>query len=410
MSAVPRVVAVDLTPLLPGGDNGGAKVFAMELVRALARVAPADRFVLLTQASTHEELAPLDAPNVRRECVLGAGAERSRSGLAARWEAAMRLLPGAFAGAFSRIAYAAHRAAKRRAGLATVRRVAPDLLFAPFTAPTYALPRVPVVSVVHDVQHRALPRYFTPAERAFRESAVREALARATRIAAVSAFTARALGAAVAARVQVVPERLAARLPVAAAGAALPPGVAKGRYFLYAANTWPHKNHVALVDAFAVARGRGLPGDYRLVLTGAAASGEGALRAAIERHGLQAAVIRAGYVATEALATLLRDARAVIFPSLYEGFGIPVIEAMAAGVPVACSNTTALPEVAGEAALMFDPASPAAMAEAMLRLAADDALCASLRERGIAQARPYEDADLMARDYLRLFTEALASR
>jgi glycosyltransferase involved in cell wall biosynthesis len=403
----PACIAVDLTPLLPGGENGGAKVFAMELVRALSREAPRSRFVLLTQASSHDELAVLDAANVRRECVFGQRSERSRSKLAVAWNGLTTVSPGVLVRALARRAYGIHRGAKRRAGMATLARLSPDLLFAPFTAPTYAHAGVPIVSVVHDLQHRALPAYFTEAERVFRECAVRDALDRATLLVAVSRFTGDALGAEAAGRVRVVPERLGGRLLELPVTSALPFGLTPHRYFLYPANTWPHKNHPALVRSFALARERGLAADFRLVLTGAEASGEAALKAELERLALGEAVVRAGFVETAPFAALLRSARALVFPSLYEGFGIPVVEAMAAGVPVACSNTTALQEVAGDAALALDPTDADAIAGALLRLASDEALRASLISRGVAHARAYRDPAEMARDYLRVFAEAV---
>jgi glycosyltransferase involved in cell wall biosynthesis len=408
--SLPATIAVDLTPLLPGGENGGAKVFAVELVRALSHASPQTSFVLLTQASSHEELVMLDGPNVRRELVLQAGVERTRSGLAATWERTSRSLPAALVGSVSRVAYSAHRTAKRRQGMEAVRRIAPGLLFAPFTATTYRLPGVPTVSVVHDLQHRALPEYFGAAERTYRECALREAIAEATMVVAVSSFTASALlagDASCTGRVRVIPERLGGRLPRPVQGTPLPFSLEPRAYFLYPANTWPHKNHAKLVQAFALASMRGLPASFRLVLTGSAASAEPALQRAIEASGLRDRVARAGFVEVEALARLLAGARALVFPSLYEGFGIPVIEAMAAGTPVACSNTTALPELAHDAALVFDPGSIDDIAAAMVRLGTDDSLCADLAVRGHERARDYEDPAVMARDYLRVFSEAV---
>jgi glycosyltransferase involved in cell wall biosynthesis len=86
---------------------------------------------------------------------------------------------------------------------------------------------------------------------------------------------------------------------------------------------------------------------------------------------------------------LYRAARCFVFPSLYEGFGLPVLEAMARGVPVACSNRSALPEVAGDAALLFDPEDVAAIADALERLLTDDALAQRLGEAGREQAQQF---------------------
>ena len=93
-----------------------------------------------------------------------------------------------------------------------------------------------------------------------------------------------------------------------------------------------------------------------------------------------------GYLANAELLALVTNSAGVIFPSLYEGFGLPVIEAMATGVPVACSNVTSLPEVAGDAAILFDPRIPEQIAQAMISLAHDKELTARLVQAGDARA------------------------
>jgi len=109
----------------------------------------------------------------------------------------------------------------------------------------------------------------------------------------------------------------------------------------------------------------------------------------VQALGLEGQVLLAGYVPDADLPALLSGALAFVFPSLYEGFGLPVLEAMACGTPVICSNTSSLPEVAGDAALLVDPREPEALAQAMLRLLRDKELRGELSARGLEQARRF---------------------
>jgi len=116
-----------------------------------------------------------------------------------------------------------------------------------------------------------------------------------------------------------------------------------------------------------------------------------------------------GYLPNSELAALMANCTGVVFPSLYEGFGLPVIEAMAAGVPVACSNTTSLPEVAADAAILFDPRVPTQIAQAMISLVENEALRARLIQAGKQRAAEFSDPERMAREYWELFQYALVN-
>jgi glycosyltransferase involved in cell wall biosynthesis len=141
-------------------------------------------------------------------------------------------------------------------------------------------------------------------------------------------------------------------------------------FLLYPARTWPHKNHARLLEAFRLVR-RERP-ELRLVLTGG--GGLSAVPDGVEARG---------HVPWAEVVGLMQRASALVFPSLYEGFGLPPLEAMACGCPVASSNAGALPEVVGDAGLLFDPKDPRAIADAVLEvLAAPQAWSA----RGLARA------------------------
>jgi glycosyltransferase involved in cell wall biosynthesis len=155
------------------------------------------------------------------------------------------------------------------------------------------------------------------------------------------------------------------------------------RYFLYVGTLHPRKNLSHLIDSFARLLQTSHP-DVSLVLAGRRGWLYSEIFAQVEGLGLTNRVLFPGYVREEDKAALLSGAIAFVFPSLYEGFGLPVLEAQACGCPVICSNTSSLPEVAGSGALLVDPSDPAALIAAMGRLADDVGLRADLIVRGHA--------------------------
>jgi glycosyltransferase involved in cell wall biosynthesis len=167
----------------------------------------------------------------------------------------------------------------------------------------------------------------------------------------------------------------------------------------------PHKNLARLLEALAL-----LPADRRplLVVPGYPTWYEAQLRERAAALGLTGDVRFLAWVDAAELEALYAMAECFVFPSLYEGFGLPVLEAMSRGVPVACSDRSSLPEVAGDAALLFDPESPRAIADAMERLLADEALAARLREAGQAQAARFT-WEATARGTLASYERALAA-
>jgi glycosyltransferase involved in cell wall biosynthesis len=148
----------------------------------------------------------------------------------------------------------------------------------------------------------------------------------------------------------------------------------------------PRKNLARLLEAWATVQARGEGGDAVLAIAGRPKQEAGAYAALADRLGIADTVRWLGYVADDDLPVLLAGARCLVFPSLYEGFGLPVVEAMAVGCPVITSDTTSLPETAAGAALLVDPLSPTAIASAIARLLSDEPERARLREIGLARA------------------------
>lgn len=159
-------------------------------------------------------------------------------------------------------------------------------------------------------------------------------------------------------------------------------------YLLYPANTWPHKNHVRLLEALAHLRDAERL-TCPLVLTGARKRGDDDIERCIDRLGLLGQVHRLDYVPLADLALCYQAAKLTVFPSLHEGFGLPVLEAMACGCPVACSNTTSVGEVAGSAAELFNPTSLESIAHAIVKMLTDSQRRNGLRQTGLARAAEF---------------------
>jgi glycosyltransferase involved in cell wall biosynthesis len=160
-----------------------------------------------------------------------------------------------------------------------------------------------------------------------------------------------------------------------------------GPYILHVGRVQSRKNLARLVEAFAGIRDV-LP-DLKLVLAGREVGGQRAVMRRVKQMGLEKQVVLPGYVRDEDLPALYSGASVYGFPSLYEGFGFPALEAMACGTPVVCSNTSSLPELVGDAALTVAPTDAHAFGEALARLLTDASLCATLVERGLARARQF---------------------
>jgi glycosyltransferase involved in cell wall biosynthesis len=206
---------------------------------------------------------------------------------------------------------------------------------------TVAVPKVETPSVVtlFDLQHLDLPDLFTRAERAYRRFAYEGSARNADVVVVNSQFVRRS----VIERLGVPPERIHT-IPLGIDHDRFTPATEEREAFLlYPARPWPHKNHARLFEAFALLREE--RPELELVLTGGGHEG----------RPVPAGVVVRGNVSGEELVSLYRRAACLVFPSLYEGFGQPPLEAMACGCPVAASNIPAIAEACGDAAALFDP-------------------------------------------------------
>ncbi len=253
--------------------------------------------------------------------------------------------------------------------------------------------RLPTVLTVHDLIFRHLPQHHKRLNRWYLNLAMPLYVRRATHLIAVSEATRRDLMAAYgvpAGKITVIYEaadprfgpRDALEQQTVRANYGLP-----AAYFLYLGTIEPRKNLLRLLRAWEplYLAGEAPP----LVIVGKRGWLSAPFFEAVERSAAREGIILTGYVLDDDLPALIAAATAFVFPSLYEGFGLPPLEAMACGTPVLCSNRSSLPEVVGEAALLFDPADEEAIRAAMRRILTDGALRESLRRRGLEQARRF---------------------
>ena len=312
---------ISLLTLVPG-VVGGSETYARELTRALARVGELEYRVFTST------LAPDAADGLPGQTV--------------RHYRASRTIPGRLLAMSSAAVSPALR-----------RELELDRLDGLHYAMTVAIPPVrepPTVVTLQDLQHELQPQFFSRAERAWRSLVYRPSVRRA-RLVIVPSEHVRETAVE---RLGLEPERVRV-IPYGVDHERFRPSTApREPFLLYPANRWPHKNHDRLLEAFGLIR-RERP-DLRLVLTGA---------------GHEDLAESRGYITRKELADLYARASALVFPSLYEGFGLPPLEAMASGCPAAVSNAGALPEVCGDAARLFDPTSPDEIAAAVLDVLAD---------------------------------------
>lgn len=343
-------IGVNALYLIPGGV-GGTEVYLRQLLAAWERVDSSNEYFLFTNRETGQSLGP-NAANFQVHAQPVAATNRP-----------------------SRLLYEQFKLP------AQLKRLKLDCLLNPgFTAPHR--PGCPQATVFHDLQHIRHPEHFRRADllawRFFLSRSIRDS----QRIIAVSEATREDVM-----RYYGVPDERVV---------AIPHGVAEEyrqlagernaveRMILCVSTLHPHKNLIRLISAFA--RFRDHIEGYRLVIAGMRGFHAEQIEAAIADPGLQQDVTLTGWIETEALLDLYRKAAFFVYPSTFEGFGMPVLEALAAGVPVISSRIPPLVSIAGEAALYFNPADEEGLLAAMIQLASEAELRSRLVHDGLKRA------------------------
>ena len=266
----------------------------------------------------------------------------------------------------------------------------PDVLHSPgFTMPL--LVSVPRVFTVHDLKVYALPSLYPTSRRILRKYFVKEAIRRADAIISVSDFTRQDIVQRFGIpcdRISIVYNAVDNCLPVINGGW---PELAnrlriRSEYVVVFSAREDHKNVGALIRAYARP---GVAEHTQLVVVGHLPDGPTPLRELVASLRMEGRIVFTGYLSEKERNMVLAHARLLAFPSLYEGFGIVLLEAMASSIPIACSGTTALPEVAGQAAVFFDPLSVDEIAAAVQRLLGDESLRRRLINAGRERAQGF---------------------
>jgi glycosyltransferase involved in cell wall biosynthesis len=281
-----------------------------------------------------------------------------------------------------------------------------DVIHYPVTVP---IPKTQLASVLtlHDVLHHERPEFFSHAERLFRRLAYDRAAYEAEIVVTVSEYARRGISKHLRLDEQSIEvvyhgidhNRFTPKDDGddrALVGLALPE-----RFVIYPANLWPHKNHERLLKALA------RTSEVSVVMTGHLLGRDGWVRQLVEKLGLVDRVHHLGHVPSATLPALYRKANGMVFPSLYEGFGFPPLEAMACGCPVASSDAGALAEVCGDAALLFDPEDIEEIAAALDRITSDEELRRRLRKAGVSRAGRFTWSGAASR-YVDIYRRAAA--
>lgn len=295
-----------------------------------------------------------------------------------------------------------------------LRRRPVDVLHVQYTSPPFC--PAPVVATIHDLAFEHMPETFTRRGSFQLKLTVRRTARRAARIATVSEYSRQDI----LRTYKLPPEKVAVTYngveshfitqnesPSEAEDIRRRFGVG-GDFLLAVGSLQPRKNLVRLIRAYS--RLRNENGDFtaQLVIVGRKLWLADEIFAEVKKQRWAEDVILTGYVEDQDLPKLYRAATAFVYPSLFEGFGLPPLEAMACGTPVVTSNVSSLPEVTGKAALLIDPKNESELASALLRITGDQSLRAKLREQGIEQARKFTWR-AAAEKTLQLYREASGS-
>lgn len=380
-----RRLRIGIDAMIADGSQGGVQQFIIGLAQGLSNLTDGDEaYIFLTYQNHQAWLSPYIAGNCEIHTVKPAPVppvwKRSlrRFAMLRRWWHRLRSVTNEIRVPVSDGA---------------IERLELDLLH--FTTQRGFLTDVPTIYHPWDLQHIHLPQFFTPLERSHRDTLYRAFCQQAVMVAVASTWTKQDI----ITHYQIDAEKMSV-IPMASVVSGYPePSAEKiqrvkdtyalpDRFAFYPANSWPHKNHINLLRALAHLRDT-FSIVVPVVLTGSREPHASSIDRMIETLSLQRQVHWLGYVPASDLAAIYRLCTMMVFPSRFEGWGLPLSEAMQAGVPIACSNANHLPALVADAAVLFDPEDAESIARSIRRIWTDDALQVALGRHGKRRAADF---------------------
>lgn len=360
-------IAFDLQFMLPGGTNGGLKYFILDFIKwARDKHKQSLSFLFVIQSNFSQEAkAWFESRDIVVVCdsfpwppAVERAFEKASGKTLSNW--------------LTRIKIASFK---------------PDVIYCPFGVVSFELSRVPTVATIADLLHADFNGTLTEDEVKYREACLMETTRKADLIHAISDYTADRiekvypLAKKKTFRAYLRPPRLSTETRTNASDtmdtrAPLKP------FFYYPANYWPHKNHSALLKAYKNYVTRAGDAAWSLILTGDFLDKKGEFDALVHKLDISEHVTHEGFVSDNRVNDLWRTAGALVFPSLHEGFGLPLIEAMRWRVPIICGCLTSLGEIGGQAAYYVDVTDPDSIAQGLLAVSSDANLRSHLTKRG----------------------------
>lgn len=372
-------IAVDVLSIREDGSAGGATGFALELIKGFAKTSGVQVMVLC--ADWNIELLKKCLPNNIQFCqVVGDFRYTGIGRVDRRINQVVR---------------------KLRSGSVLAKNHV-DVLFCPFSAATYKEKGIPTVSTILDIQHEFYPQFFEPQELRHRRKFYQDIVKKVERVVCISDYTketfcdkynypldrAQTIYIAIQNRFDKEDDRILDKLDIR-----------NQKYIVYPANFWEHKNHKLLLNAFAMYAKNHR--DMKLVLTGNPLTQTDYYRNLLKTMKIDDLTVITGYVTNEELYSILKNSNGLIYPSLFEGFGIPVVEAMHMHKLISCSNLTSLPEIGCDAICYFNPKKPDEILRGIDYLAENQITDDIIAEYD-TKLKEYEN-DKMVREYMEVF-------